>query len=64
MGTPDYGSGIVAYLTQQALDCDIFPSNGVEMTFQEKMEIGFDFGGGSHPMFATRKSTDGGGSEV
>jgi hypothetical protein len=42
MGTPDYGSGIVAYLTQQALDCDIFPSNGVEMTFQEKMEIGFE----------------------
>jgi len=41
MGSPDYGSGIVAYLTQQALDCDIFPSNGEEMAFQEKMESGF-----------------------
>ena len=41
MGSPDYGSGIVAYLTQQALDCDIFPCNGAEMTFQEKMEAGF-----------------------
>jgi len=41
MGTPDYGSGIVAHLTQQALNCDIFPCNGAEMTFQEKMENGF-----------------------
>jgi len=41
MGSPDYGSGIVAHLTQQALDCDIFPCNGAEMTFQEKMEAGF-----------------------
>jgi hypothetical protein len=41
MGPPDYGSGIVAYLTQQTLDCDIFPSNGVEMIFQEKLEAGF-----------------------
>jgi hypothetical protein len=42
MGSPDYGSGIVAYLTQQALDCDIFPTNGVDTTFQEKMRIGFN----------------------
>ena len=41
MGSPDYGSGIVAHLTQQALDCDIFPCNGAETTFQEKMEAGF-----------------------
>jgi hypothetical protein len=41
MGDPDYGSGIVAHMTQQALGCDIFPSNGAEMTFQEKMEAGF-----------------------
>jgi len=41
MGSPDYGSGIVAYLVKQTLDCDIFPCNGVEMTFQEKMEAGF-----------------------
>lgn len=41
MGSRDYGSGIVAYLTRQALGCDIFPSDGAEMTFQEKMDIGF-----------------------
>jgi hypothetical protein len=41
MGSPDYGSGIVAYLVQQTLDCDIFPCNGAGMTFQEKMEVGF-----------------------
>jgi hypothetical protein len=42
MGSPDYGSGIVAYLVQQTLDCDIFPCNGAEMTFQEKMGVGFE----------------------
>jgi hypothetical protein len=42
MGSPDYGSGIVAYLTQRALGCDIFPGDGAEMTFQEKMEAGFN----------------------
>ncbi len=42
MGTPDYGSGIVAYLTQRALGCDIFPCSGEEMTFHQKMQFGFD----------------------
>jgi len=42
MGSHDYGSGIVAYLTQRALGCDIFPCDGAEMTFQEKMEVGFN----------------------
>jgi hypothetical protein len=41
MGSQDYGSGIVAYLVQQALGCDLFPSNAAEMTFQRKMEAGF-----------------------
>jgi hypothetical protein len=42
MGSPDYGSGIVAHLTQRALGCDIFPSDGAESTFQEKMESGLE----------------------
>ena len=42
MGSPDYGSGIVAHLTQRALGCDIFPSDGAELTFQEKMQAGFE----------------------
>jgi hypothetical protein len=41
MASPDYGSGIVAYLMQQALGFDILPHNVEEMTFQEKVEMGF-----------------------
>jgi hypothetical protein len=41
MASPDYGSGIVAYLMQQALGFDILPCNTEEMTFQERMEAGF-----------------------
>jgi len=42
MGTPDYGSGMVAYLVQSALGCDLFPGNAAEMRFQEKLEAGFE----------------------
>jgi len=42
MGTPDYGSGMVAYLVQRALGCDLFPDNATEMKFQEKLEAGFE----------------------
>jgi hypothetical protein len=41
MGSRDYGSGIVAYLVEQALGAEIFPTNGAEVNFQEKMETGF-----------------------
>ena len=41
MASPDYGSGIVAYLMQQALGFDILPRNTEKMTFQEKTGIGF-----------------------
>ena len=42
MGTPDYGSGMVAYLVQSALGCDLFPGNAAELRFQEKLEAGFE----------------------
>lgn len=41
MASPDYGSGIVAYMAQQALGFDLLPSNAEELAFQEKMEVGF-----------------------
>jgi len=41
MGSRDYGSGVVAYLMQQALGYDFLPSNAEEMAFQEKIEAGF-----------------------
>ncbi|HXZ94288.1 MAG TPA: GH3 auxin-responsive promoter family protein [Dehalococcoidia bacterium] len=42
MAARDYGSGIVAYLMQQALGFDLLPSNTAEMTFQERVEAGFE----------------------
>ncbi|MGQ9546342.1 MAG: GH3 family domain-containing protein [Dehalococcoidia bacterium] len=41
MASPDYGSGIVAYLMQRALGFDILPANAEELRFQEKIEMGF-----------------------
>ena len=42
MAGPDYGSGIVAYMMQQALGFDLFPNNTKEMTFQERLEAGVE----------------------
>jgi len=42
MAGPDYGSGIVAYMMQQALGFDLLPGNTAEMTFQERVEAGFE----------------------
>jgi hypothetical protein len=42
MAGPDYGSGIVAYMMQQALGFDLFPSDTAEMTFQERLEAGVE----------------------
>jgi hypothetical protein len=42
MAGPDYGSGIVAHMMQQALGFDLFPSSTAEMTFQERLEAGVE----------------------
>jgi hypothetical protein len=42
MAGPDYGSGIVAYMMQQALGFDLFPKNTGEMTFQQRLEAGVE----------------------
>jgi len=42
MGTPEYISGACVYLMQQALGCDLLPSNGEGMQFQERMKAGFN----------------------
>jgi hypothetical protein len=41
MASRDYGSGIVAHLMQQALGFDILPSNIKELSFPERMDVGF-----------------------
>ena len=41
MASRDYGSGVVAYLMQQSLGFDILPPNAEEVSFQERMGLGF-----------------------
>ena len=41
MGSQYYGLGVMAYLMQQALGYDILPSDAEEISFQERMEVGF-----------------------
>lgn len=40
MASRDYGSGIVAYLMQQALGFDLLPRDAAAMTFGERVEAG------------------------
>jgi hypothetical protein len=41
MGSRYYGLGLMAYLMQHALGYDILPSDAEEVSFQERMEVGF-----------------------
>jgi len=41
MGPPEYISGALVDLTQQAIGCDFLPSHGEGMAFQERMKAGF-----------------------
>jgi len=44
MASRHYGSGIAGYLMQDALGFDLMPANGEEMTFQRRIEAGFQEG--------------------
>jgi hypothetical protein len=44
MASRHYGSGIVGYLMQKALGFDLMPPNAEEMTFQQRIEDGFEEG--------------------
>jgi hypothetical protein len=41
MASRDYGSGVVAYMAQQALGFDLLPADAESLSFHEKMELGF-----------------------
>ena len=41
MGSQYYGLGVMAYLMQRALGYDLLPSNSEEVSFRERMEVGF-----------------------
>jgi hypothetical protein len=40
-GSQYYGTGLVGYVMQRAFECELLPSNGEKMTFQEKTRAGF-----------------------
>ena len=40
-GSRYYGAGIIGYLLKQVLGCDFLPSNAEELSFKERMEVGF-----------------------
>ena len=42
MGPPEYVSGAMVHLTQQAIGCDLLPSHGEGMPFQDRMKAGFE----------------------
>jgi hypothetical protein len=42
VGPPEYGSGVGVYLTQEALNYDLLPSNAEGTSFQEKIKSGFE----------------------
>jgi hypothetical protein len=44
MASRHYGSGVVGYLMQKALGFDLMPANADEMTFQQRIEDGFEEG--------------------
>ncbi len=44
MASRHYGSGIAGYLMQKALGFDLMPSDAEEMTFQQRIEDGFQEG--------------------
>ncbi len=44
MASRHYGSGVVGYLMQKALGFDLLPANAEEMTFEKRIENGFEEG--------------------
>jgi len=44
MGPPEYASGIMACLVRQAIGCDLLPSKGEEMSFEQRIKAGFEEG--------------------
>jgi len=41
-GGPEYGTGIAAYLAQQAIGYDLLPSNAEGLSFQDRIKVGFE----------------------
>jgi len=42
LGPPEYGTGFLAYVTKQAIGCDLLPSKGEELPFEQCIKLGFE----------------------
>ena len=42
LGPPEYGTGFLAYITKQAINCDLLPSRGGELPFEQCIKLGFE----------------------
>jgi hypothetical protein len=42
LGPPEYGTGYLAYIIKQAINCDLLPSHGEGLTFEQCIKLGFE----------------------
>jgi hypothetical protein len=42
LGTPEYGTGYLAHITKQAINCDFLPSQGEGLPFEQCIRLGFE----------------------
>jgi len=42
LGPPEYGTGYLAYITKEAINCDLLPSHGGELPFEQCLKLGFE----------------------
>jgi len=42
VGSPEYGTGFLAYIAKQAINCDLLPSHGEELPFEQCLTLGFE----------------------
>jgi len=42
LGPPEYGTGYLAYITKQSINCDLLPSHGGELPFAQCIKLGFE----------------------
>jgi len=42
LGPPEYGTGYLAYITKQSINCDLLPSRGGELPFEQCIKLGFE----------------------
>lgn len=42
LGPPEYGTGFLAYITKEAINCDFLPSQGEGLPFEQCIKLGFE----------------------